>query len=182
MKLYVRRMLFCIAILLSVTCAFTACYYCETTEPEEYVAFYNQMKNANTQLDVFLPPLENDDPIDDMYLFYNGRDLIDTYHTVYLNCHYTEEVYHQEKERMVQFCNDENLLIKDSNSFDMPSLMYGEGFFGDTTSMILDYTYVLFDEAELRIIYITFFDKEINGEYTNIPEEYLPKELINLDD
>jgi len=182
MNPYVRRIhtiAVSIVSLLSMMASLTACYYCDTTQFEDYGRFREEMQKMGKQLDVFLPALESDEPVEDMYLFYSDRDLIDTYYTVYLNCRYTEEKYRQEEERIVLLFNDEDLLIKNSESFGMDSLMYGEGCFGDADGIILDYMYVLFDEAEQQIVYIAFFDKELYGKYTNIPEKYLPKELID---
>ena len=169
------------AICLSILFLCASCSQYEVEKSEEYKEFHQKMEKMKNPMFEIFPSLENEDCIDDMYLFYSERDLIDTYYTCYLNCIYDEEAYCREVKRITEVFTNEDLLKKNSESFEYESLSYS----GDLTQDIdgvsyMRYEYVLFIESEYRIVYITFFDKELYGKSVNIPEQYLPKELVDL--
>jgi len=170
-----------IMVCLIIILLFTSCYHFESEHVNEYDEFYQNMQEKNDYIYGFLPLLEDNECIDDMYLFYSDRDLLDSYYTIYLNCKYSEKEYRNEEKRITELFVDEDLLVKNSDSFDYESLMYSNLFVRDSSGIgIMDYQYVLFSESDFRIVYITFFDKELNGKSINIPEKYLPKELVDL--
>ena len=168
-------------ICLSIVILLASCAQYEVEQQDEYKEFYQKMEKKKNRMFEFFPSPENQDCIEDMYLFYSERDLIDTYYTCYLNCKYDEEEYCREEKRITELFTDENLLIKNSESFEYESLSYSEQLDHDILGVsYLRYEYVLFIESEYRIVYITFFDKELYGKSVNIPEQYLPKELVDL--
>lgn len=172
----------CALALICLSCVFlfVSCPHYEADQVEEYKEFYQKIEKKSPIFDAFPSP-ENEQCIEDMYLFYSERDLFDTYYTGYVNCKYDSEEYYREEKRITELFTDEDLLVKNSDSFEYESLVYGERLARDSDGVsCLNYEYVLFIESEYRIVYITFFDKELNGKSVNIPEEYLPKELVDL--
>ena len=155
----------------------TSCYHYKSDVSSDYGEFRIDMKSKAKGIYDFLPDLENEDVIKDVFMYYSDADLIDSFYTVYLNCQYSEEEYNKEKERLEKVLKGANV---DSNSFELPSIVADEYMNGEYpyNSVYMRYSYALFDEDEFRIIYVEFFDKELNGYSTNIPEEYLPKKLV----
>ena len=182
-----RKIVFFMLVLTLILCI-SSCYYYESdTDYETFIT-----KNAGKAACQFLPDIKYSDNIIDMYLFYSDRDLIDTYHTFYVKCKYSESQYNDEKERIKALFTDEDFLEVNSDSFYFESMLYGNVFDWEKSEImekifdseelygIMEYEYVLFDRENLQIIYVSFFDKELNGKSTNIPKEYLPKELVAL--
>ncbi len=74
----------------------------------------------------------------------------------------------------------------DSESFDAHSvsverILMGREDYDENDAVIgccISYTYYLFYEEENRIVYVDMFEKELFGKSTEIPERYLPKELV----
>lgn len=187
-----KRIFIIVLCCLMVAVLFTSCTRFETSAQSEYDKYYKELQKRQASAAEFLPESISEDCIEDMYLFYNGKDLIDDYYTIYLNCKYTAEEYFNEKNRISELFVDEDLLVKNSESFIYESLMYEDTFdytdikISDSYNLnlidleLMHFKYVLFDESELRIVYVNFFDKELYGKSTNIPNEYLPKELVDL--
>lgn len=173
--------LFFIIVCLGFVLLFVTGYHFESTQTVEYNAFHQDMQEKNEYIYKLLPVLKDDKYIEDMYLFYSDRDLIDSYYTVYLNCRYSEKEYRTEKTRISELFESDGYLIKNSSLFNYESLMGTHRFFHDSSDVdLMNYEYVLFSESDYRIVYVTFFDKELNGKSINIPKMYLPKELISL--
>ena len=178
---FIKKIPRIIAIILSMVFLLTGCYKLESENLAEYSEFRNKMQKTETYIYNFLPDNKTVSTFDDLYLFYNSRDLIDNYHTIYLNCTFSKENFQLEKERISALFSDLEYRIENSESFDCESLMYENTLIYDSTeSGLFEYEYVLFFEDELKIVYVTFFDKKIHGNSTNIPQEYLPKELVTL--
>lgn len=177
-----KAIIICLAIFLLIVVLFRSCYHQETENTQDYYAFRQEMQDKSKTIYDMLPALNDEDCIEDMYLFYSDWDFIDSFYTVYLNCQYSEQEYKNEEMRIAALFSDEQVLVKNSDLFDYPSLMHRDYFDFDLNGMIgmMTYEYVLFDESEFRVVYVTLFDKELNGKSTNIPEEYLPKELNEL--
>lgn len=179
-----------VPLFLIIIFMFNSCYHFETSLESQYDTYYQKLQEASPLVAEFLPESISEDCIEDMYIFYSDRDLLDSYHTVYLNCKYTEEEYLNEKNRISELYVDEDLLVVNSEQFTYESLMYGDtlsyekiqvgDLYNSIRAMLMDFEYVLFDENEFRVVYVSFFDKELYGKSTNIPEEYLPKDLVDL--
>ena len=170
-----------VLICLSFVLLFVSCPHYEVDQVEEYKEFYQKMSKSTSPIFDVFPSPENEQCIEDMYLFYSERDLLDTYYTGYLKCKYDSEEYYREEKRIKDLYTDEVLLDKNSDSFEYESLIYDDILSRDDDGVsYLRYEYVLFIESEYRIVYVTFFDKELNGKSVNIPEKYLPKELVDL--
>ncbi len=185
MKSHLKKLMIfplCVMILLCMT----SCYHFESNEKSDYNTFKEDLYKVNDYIYSYLPTIENDDVIDEVYLFYSDWDLLDSFYTTYVNCVYSEEEYQKEKDRLTELFADDQYLSDEALTLNYPSLMHensidtSHGFLGDEVLDMMKLNYVLFDEENFRIVYITIFDKELNSKSVNIPEEYLPKELVEL--
>lgn len=179
-----KRKLGVLTFCLIIAVFLTSCYHFESNQTTEYQEFYQKLKENKKQIYNFFPIINDKESIQEVYLFYNDRDLIDTYYTIYLNCNFSKDDYQKEKDRIAKLFEDKDLLVENSDSFEYESLMYDSTLYpskyGDID--LMSYEYALFLEDEQRIVYVAFFDKELNGKSINIPKEYLPKELLELRD
>lgn len=180
MKFYVKKT-FVFSLCLLILLCLTSCYHIDSNQRSEYFVFKEKMNKSNDIIYSLLPSLESEDYIEDIYMFYSDYDLLDSFYTVYLKCKFDEKEYKDEQKRITSVFNEEEFLVKDSDSFKYPSLMYDSLFWSNEKQVdMMRYNYALFVEDTYSIIYVAIFDKETNGKSVNVPEEYLPKELVDI--
>ena len=160
----------CMAVLL------TGCYHIETTDVQKYSEFYQQMNEQGHSIGRNIPKPTDTLNIEEMYLYYSDWDLVDSMYTVYVNCTYTAEEYEQAKDAAYATAIKWEAPKNDSSSFDCESIV------GDQLNEISrggtnQYCYILFDDADRRIVYVDLFEDALKRTSKNIPQEYLPKEL-----
>lgn len=188
-----RKRILVLITCLMISLLLTSCYKTETEQVLDYTAFYKDMRERSKHISGFLPDISDESCIEEVYLYYTEEDpIFQPNYTIYLNCVYSEEEYENEVKRINELFTDEGLLQRNTDSFEYESMLYGEfldcspfslDFFKNQISWVMaeaHYTYVLFEEEESRIVYITMFEEKLNGRSINIPEEYLPKELVAL--
>ncbi|MBQ8184210.1 MAG: hypothetical protein IJ036_00320 [Lachnospiraceae bacterium] len=173
MRVHKRKMGILILFIL-LSCLLTSCYRSTVKEASEYDSFREDMKEQYERLYEFLPELGDKSCIEDMYLYYWSGDLFDSYHTIYLNCVYSEEEYEKEEKRLKELFADSSQI--NSDSFEYESLGGG----GYTSWTHVFHKYVLFEKENLRIVYIDLFEDSLHGRSTKIPDEYLPKDLVEV--
>lgn len=151
----------------------TSCYEVNTDQKTDYTEFRNEMQKKNDFIYQVLPILNDESVVEDVYLYYSDRDLLDSFYTVYLNCIFSEEKYTLEYERLQSLSGEEGNIL----SFEYESIVFYYYMEFGSVDMV-DFSYVLFDEDENRIVYVLIFEKgeEINIE--TIPKAYLPKEYL----
>ena len=168
-KSFVLFLIICMVVCLS------GCYHVETTDTEQYNDFYQYMQAKNTSIGNNLPEPSDAFTVEDAYLYYSDWDLLDSMYTVYVNCVYTTEYYEQAKDEAYAISRMWGDPVSNSSSFDCESVVappYNEIYSGGERHG----TYILFDDAERRIVYVKVFDDAVKAKSKNIPEEYLPKE------
>ncbi len=69
----------------------TSCYSLETVDSNEYISFLNKIKSSHPTNYGALPKLEDIGCIEEMYLYYTDKEIIDTMYTIYLNCVYGQD-------------------------------------------------------------------------------------------
>lgn len=154
----------------------SSCYEKKETEKNNYTEFRDEMKNKNSNIYEFLPALDSEDSIDDMYLYYSDKDFLDSFYVVYLNCLYLKERYLLEYQRVLKL-SDENDVVVNSEYFNCESILMDAQIDTQLSSITyLRYKYVLFNEDENRVVYVMAFEKGENLQTANIPMEYVPKE------
>lgn len=158
----------------------SSCYNVNTDNVNDYEAFLQKMQDKHPILYSDLPNVDKEQ-IKDMYLYYSD-ELIDSYYTIYLNCSFTKEQYETEFKRIVDLTSQYgDMLDVNSKSFSYDSIRVNSSLDFDSKGWgIVDYSYFLFDSENSRIIYVMIFEKEIMGKSVNVPDEYLPSELIEL--
>ena len=161
-------------------CFLTSCYQLESKNIAEYQSFYAEMDKRESFIYELFPNLKEQNSIKGMYIYYDDKDLIDSCYAVYLDCEYTEEMYNTEIARLSELSDYEDLVIKNSNSFNYNSFVYTDILYSNSyvDSGTARYDYALFDKSRFKIVYVSIFEDELNGKSSNIPEEYLPIELI----
>lgn len=171
---------------LLMTLLLSSCNNIDTTDADDYESFLQEMNERDKSIYDQLPQLSADQ-IEDIYLYYSD-DFLDSFYAIYLKCSYTEEQYDLEYTRIEQLTEQWSDMIEiNSESFTLDSLCVDSYLeFNDLKYWfnmkvgLVDYSYFLFDDANYEIIYVLIFEKELNGKSTNIPSEYLPKELNEL--
>lgn len=158
----------------------SSCYKVNTDNVNDYEAFLQKMQDKHPILYSDLPNVDKEQ-IKDMYLYYSD-ELIDSYYTIYLNCSFTKEQYETEFKRIVDLTSQySDMLDVNSKSFSYDSIRVNSSLDFDSKGWgIVDYSYFLLDSENSRIIYVMIFEKEIMGKSVNVPDEYLPSELIEL--
>ena len=181
MKKFYRPLLLVLAI--AIATMFFGCYYVESREFEDYNSFLTDMELKAKDIHSFLPKLENDKFVDDMYFRFTEYDIFDSTYIVYLKCTYDAETFNKELQRL----KSEYPLAENSDSFDYNAIaIEGENdvyhFNSESTdneNIYAKYTYALYDESTAQIVYITIRTKGENKMLIdNIPSQYLPKEII----
>lgn len=94
---------------------------------------------------------------------------------IYLNCVYDKDSYEQEVKRITGLDYYKNP-ISNSKSFNYNSLVIDNKV---SQSGIKAY-YYLFNESKCQIVYICIEEQTLYGKSAKIPEEYLPKEVLEL--
>ncbi len=162
-----------------------ACYEIDSTDSSDYAAFYEKSSELSLQCD-FLPLPTNIESFDDILLYYSDYDLIDSYHTIYLNCNFTDKNYEIEKQRALDYGKNYDFTIYDSDSFNLNSIYINTLDCNQTELHHIYISYILFDDASNKIIYVMIFeegnstqDSSVFSKSSNIPNEYLPKELLD---
>lgn len=176
-------------VLLSVTAFFLAlslcaCYEIDSTNADDYAAFYKNSSDIALQSDL-LPLPENIESFDDIMLYYSDYNLIDSYHIIYLNCNFSDENFEIEKQRALDYGKTYDGTIYNSESFSYDSVSINTLLPTDFDFERLKHIYVsyaLFDKENNKIIYVMIFEEGSNvfGKSSAIPDEYLPKELVEL--
>ena len=170
-----------IALLLMLSLC--GCYEIDSTNQDDYAAFYEKSDEIALVSDL-LPLPENIESFDDILLYYSDYDLIDSYHTIYLNCNFSDENFETEKQRAIDYGNE----LSDFSFFNSDSFSYDSVLIYEPTTLINDelhhiYTsYALFDDENNKIIYVMIFEEGtgVLGKSSTIPDEYLPKELLDF--
>ena len=159
-----------VLLLCIVAFVLNSCYFIETTNAKRYAAFYAKMEEADPITCKWLPDPEGLQ-IEDMYLFRSDYDLLDTFYMVYVNCVFDDVSYQTEKDRQYSLARYNEFATYNLLAFDYESIAYDVDL--DTSKKHMDY--VLFDDAENRIVYVFAFF--MNNQYENIPAKYLPAAL-----
>lgn len=172
--------LFTICIIL----LFCGCYKIDSTSSQDYANFYKKSDEIALQCD-FLPLPENVKDFEDVLLYYSDYDLLDSYHTIYLNCNFTDENFQTEKQRALNYGENYDFTVYNSDSFALDSIYINTLDCEQKELHHIYISYVLFDDKNNKIIYVMIFeegDKNRSGGVFNkssaIPDEYLPKELL----
>ena len=175
-------------ICITISLLLTSCYRSEVDQASDYKSFYKDMQRKGFSVRKFLPDLSDEDCIKELYLYYSDEPIKPSY-AIYLNCVYSEEEYKREAERMTSY---QEHMYRDMESFDYEAIWYSNHFSMRAVARGVDgdgivrmggsiqYSYVLLDEEESRIVYITIYEQELYAESVNIPEEFLPAELLEL--
>lgn len=169
-----------ILILLLIT-SFTSCYYLDSDKKTDYGDFCKQMKKINPYLYDFFPKEDSKDNIVSSYWYYSDYDLIDSFYTIYLACEYGEEQYKNEYERLLEHC-EEGMSDIDSSEFDYSNITIQHLVSYDSIfdTVYINSIYALFDNELKQIIYVAIFNKDDYSNVLNIPEKYLPKDYLQL--
>ena len=165
-----KRYILLMLLLCVVALILNGCYYIETTNVKRYAAFYAEMEEADPIMHTWLPDPE-DLQIEDMYLFRSDYDLLDTFYTVYVNCVFDDVSYQTEKDRQYSLARYDEFATYNLLAFDYESIAYNVSL--DKSKKHIDY--ILFDDAENRIVYVFAFF--MDDRYENIPAKYLPDSL-----
>lgn len=166
------KKIFLLLICVVFTYLLTSCYSDTVKSADDYDEFREEMKEEYEPIYKLLPEVTDKSCIQDMYL-HMFEDILDTNYAIYLNCVYSDEDYEREEERLTKLFGDMEFLQTNPKSFEYESLMTGF-----LTEHHLQYEYALFDRENLRIVYVWLYEDQTHHRYTKIPEEYLPKELL----
>lgn len=172
-----------LCVILSIVLGFTlpGCYFQDADNSEEYSSFLQEIEEKNDTIYSILPKNDKIDFVQDVYLYYSDFDMIDSLYSIYVNCIYEQDTYVEETQRVLEVTNQWEFVKENVDSFDYNSIVINQYLdFDDSQIGMMDYSYVLFDDNDYRIVYVFILEKELNGMSMNIPNEYLPKEVVSL--
>lgn len=155
-------------------------YHFESDSTADYEQFLGDMLEHGKAEYGFLPKTDAGE-VTDVYLYYSEEFLDDEY-VIYVRCSFTPEQYETEVQRINEYTEQwSDMLETNLTSFSYDSLSIDTILYSEKTGFVhIDYDYYLFDPEDLDIIYVTICEEKLNGKSTNIPEEYLPSELVEL--
>ena len=159
-----------------LSCLLTSCYRVTAKQADDYDMFREEMKEEYEPIYEFLPDISDKNCIEDLYLYYTSENGGHSYYTVYLNCIYSDEEYEKEEKRLNARFSDVGSYRINTDSFEYESISY-DGYM--SWSHVI-YEYILFEKESSRIVYVNLLEDQIHGRSINIPDEYLPKELIEV--
>lgn len=179
MKRFIRSLL-----ILSVFCiSLTGCYQINSKSHADYPDFYEKMSTVMPATYSMLPNPEDVKSIDDMYLYYSDYDLLDSYHTIYLECSFSSEKYETEKQRIIDDAKQYHFTLYNSDSFSFESVYINQVLEHNSDEFIaIQISYALFDDENNKIIYVDSFEEGTKSVWKTayIPDKYLPSDLISL--
>lgn len=185
MKKFIISVIICFLLL-----NFTSCGLIEFSDSDnEYSVAVNKLKERHPKLYEYLPKLENTEEIKNFYI-YAEDDLLDSFYIMYVDSICSDEVYESEQNRLLSKYQEESCSSEefdDNFDFIIPLHNFIEFDHVDNTyplsSGMANCEYILFNKSGKQIVYVFIFTKDLMDEHLyNIPETYLPKELIELRD
>lgn len=179
-------------VLLILVLSISSCIDIDTDNKNNYEEFLNVMSSRSEYIYDIIPKLD-ENAIDDLYLFYSDKDLLDSFYSIYINCCYSDEDYESELLRISSLSDKYDFDTEKSNEFDLDAKIldynidisvYKSPIRLIQNSYILFShilcSYILFDDNSNRVVYVMIFEKDLDGKSLNIPEIYLPKKLVKL--
>lgn len=171
----------CIIFSIIFSCALSSCYYQNTDIIKEYSSFLRKIDEKDKSMYSLLPKNDKMDYIQDIYLYYSDFDMMDSMYAIYVNCLFEQNMYIKETQRILEITEQWDFVEENVDSFDYDSVVIDQVFYFDNLNMgLMNYSYVLFDDNNSRIVYVFIFEKQLDGMSMNIPSDYLPKEIVAL--
>ena len=178
-----KKTLCVIAVLLLICGMLSGCYQINTHNQSDYSAFYNKMETVMPATYEMMPAPDAMESIHDIYLFYSDYDLIDSYYTIYLECTFTPEQFEIEKQRLTECAGQYDFSLSDSDQFSYDSVCINQSITSNDDGFIAyQISYALFEAENNKIIYVDAFEEGRSEQLriTNIPDAYLPSDLLSL--